>query len=113
MLDEARASARRRSTISRTINAAEGAAIPHESQSAALEVQRDGFRRGQGVRCSRPLSETATPPLLKSDNGAAAKGAFWIDPASGRVVRTQLDFETSRQVTVSATIRVDYAYRQE
>jgi hypothetical protein len=38
--------------------------------------------------------EQAKPRLIASGDDAAARGTFWIDPANGRVVRTQLDMTT-------------------
>jgi hypothetical protein len=54
--------------------------------------------------------EQAKPRLIASGDDAAARGTFWIDPASGRVVRTQLDMTTElRGQSVTTRIVVTYA----
>jgi hypothetical protein len=55
--------------------------------------------------------EHGTPRILKSDDGAAARGTFWIEPMSGRVLRSELVFTSSGKGigSVTATIRVTYA----
>lgn len=54
--------------------------------------------------------EQAKPRLIASGDDAAAHGAFWIDPASGRVVRTQLDMLTElKGQSVATHIVVTYA----
>jgi hypothetical protein len=53
--------------------------------------------------------EQAKPRLIASGDGAAARGVFWIDPANGRVVRTQLDMTTELQGQ-SVTTRIVVTY---
>jgi len=57
------------------------------------------------------FSERGTPRILRSDDGAGARGTFWIEPLSGRVLRSELVFRSiGRGIgTVTATIRVTYA----
>jgi hypothetical protein len=53
--------------------------------------------------------EQAKPRLIASGDDAAARGTFWIDPANGRVVRTQLDMTTElRGQSVTTRIVVTY-----
>jgi hypothetical protein len=54
--------------------------------------------------------EQAKPRLIASGDDAAARGAFWIDPTNGRVVRTQLDMATELNgQSVTTRIVVTYA----
>jgi hypothetical protein len=54
--------------------------------------------------------EQAKPRLIASGDDAAARGTFWIDPANGRVVRTQLDTTTElKGQSVTTRIVVTYA----
>jgi hypothetical protein len=57
------------------------------------------------------FSERGTPRILRSDDGAPARGTFWIEPVSGRVLRSELVFRSSGRGIgmVTATIRVTYA----
>jgi hypothetical protein len=77
----------------------------------------DGHERVGGVDCAIiRFTEQATPRLLLTDNGAAAAGAFWIEPQSGRVQRSELTLSTDKLIAnqaidleVTAKIRVNYA----
>jgi hypothetical protein len=51
------------------------------------------------------FKEQATPRVITTPDGAAAQGRFWIDPESGRVVRTELMVAG----TVYLLITVEYA----
>jgi hypothetical protein len=50
--------------------------------------------------------EQATPRLIGSNDGTAATGAFWLDEASGAVVRSEFGMKNPR---ITATIEVAYA----
>ena len=75
----------------------------------------EGAETIDGQRAVRlRFSERARPRILRSDNDAPARGTFWIEPASGRVLRTELVFQAPlnrgvRIETVTATIGVRYA----
>jgi len=72
--------------------------------------QFERYEAAGGLRCVViRFEEVATPRMLQSDNNAAAHGLVWIDPATGRILRTQLDFATSARLTITATFRVEYA----
>lgn len=56
------------------------------------------------------FKETSKPRMIGTADDAAASGAFWISPQSGRVLRTNLRLQTrAGATTVDASIRVDYA----
>jgi len=57
------------------------------------------------------FSERGMPRILRSDDSAPARGTFWVQPASGRVLRSELVFTTVGQGIgrVTATIRVTFA----
>jgi hypothetical protein len=54
--------------------------------------------------------ETAKPRLIGSSDDAASHGTLWIEPDTGRVLRTQLQLTTARdRAQTAATITVNYA----
>jgi hypothetical protein len=55
------------------------------------------------------FQETAMPRLIGSASNGAASGEFWVEPDSGRVLRTRLDFTTTKGTSeAKATIQVDF-----
>ncbi len=50
--------------------------------------------------------EQARPRIIKSRDDAPTKGRFWIEPDSGRVVQSELVFESGG---ASVTVTVRYA----
>lgn len=55
------------------------------------------------------FEERATPRLIGSADNAPARGKFWIEPETGRVLRTQLQIDSRRGTTdIAASITVDY-----
>jgi len=75
------------------------------------EQHRSQFRRGGTVRIAgidaREVSfrERDMPRLIHTPDAAPATGRFWIDPESGRVLRTELQMLTG---PTTAVITVDY-----
>jgi hypothetical protein len=70
----------------------------------------DGVRRyvGREVIVLR-FTERGKPRLIATVDDAPAAGAFWIDPASGQVLSSDITMETkSRAVAVTAAIRIAY-----
>jgi hypothetical protein len=65
----------------------------------------DGTENGRRVIVLR-FTETADEPLIGSNDGARAEGAFWIDAVSGRVNRSDLTLPGYR---VTARFRVEFA----
>ncbi len=62
------------------------------------------------------FEEEALPRLIGSVDDAAARGRFWIEPASGRVVRSELALETSNpqdSTTVSSKVRVRFSEAED
>jgi len=58
------------------------------------------------------FEEQATPRLIASPDAAPARGRFWIEPGSGRVLRSDLSLESGvkgQRTTVRTRIRVSYA----
>lgn len=55
----------------------------------------DNVEQVDGVRTMKvTFTEQTKPRMIASRDEAAARGAFWIDPETGRAVRTQLDMRT-------------------
>ena len=66
--------------------------------------ERDGERLAM-VR----FEERAKPRLISTPGESAARGTFWIEPHTGRVVESELRLETGQ---IAATIRVRYTLDQ-
>lgn len=64
-----------------------------------------------GVRVVQlSFAEQTKPRLIASRDEAAAHGAFWVDPATGRIVRTQLEMATElSDQSVATRIVATYA----
>lgn len=55
------------------------------------------------------FEERARPRLVRTPDDAAAYGAFWIDPQTGRIRRSELFLNSLGEGTeIRATVRVDY-----
>lgn len=81
----------------------------------------EGNKRIDGIETSLvSFEEQAKPRMLASDDDAAAKGRYWIDPA-GRVIRSELTLESavgstnSRGLTEPFTVRsiINVSYGEE
>jgi hypothetical protein len=77
------------------------------------EQHRSEFKRGGTTEVSIGVEgreirfqERAVPRMIETRDGAAASGKFWIDEATGRVLRTELRVSTG---STTATINVGYA----
>ncbi|ODS52624.1 MAG: hypothetical protein ABS36_16375 [Acidobacteria bacterium SCN 69-37] len=56
------------------------------------------------------FEEQATPRLIGSVDNAPARGRFWIEPGTGRVLRSELEINSRRGTTnVQALIEVEYS----
>jgi hypothetical protein len=62
------------------------------------------------------FEEKAKPRLIASEDEAAARGRFWVDPITGRVVRSELSFDTRvdfgprrRNIDLRSKVSVRYA----
>lgn len=82
----------------------------------ASNLQRSTFRiEGtpsiDGVRTVEVgFDEQTMPRVLASPDNAAARGRFWIDPSSGRVIRSELRVPTAVVgFSILSTIRVKFA----
>ncbi len=76
------------------------------------EQHRSEFTRGGSTEVAVGIEareirfqERAVPRLIQTPDGAAARGRFWIDEATGRVVRTELRLSTG---ATTALISVGY-----
>jgi hypothetical protein len=60
------------------------------------------------------FEETASPRLIGSVDNAPARGRFWIEQETGRVLRTQLEINSRRGTTnIQAVIDVEYGESPE
>jgi hypothetical protein len=64
----------------------------------------NGFSGDGAIRLT--FVESAKPRMIASPDNAAARGSFRIDPATGRVLASELMIETGR---TRASIRVTFA----
>jgi VWFA-related protein len=97
-------------TVSRTLNQPLAALLfLRGAAQARSEFQPQGTAGSDGQHVS--FVEIVTPSLIGVSGGEPATGQFWIDPSSGRILRSELHV-VSRSNTgmASATIRVQYAY---
>jgi hypothetical protein len=98
--------------LDRTINVPMAALIFLRTRNQShSSFRRDGSESIAGHRVAvLRFTETTKPRLIGSADEAAAQGAFWIEPESGHVLRTELGLRSRRGTTeVAATIRVNYA----
>lgn len=102
--------------VSRTINlplvALEFIRAENQDRSTFSGAGRK-ISRGSEIRMVN-FQERATPRIIRTMDGAAARGRFWIDAGSGRITETELFVNTRldtgrRSRVVSALIRVAYA----
>jgi hypothetical protein len=70
----------------------------------------EGIKKVDGLTLALvSFEERSQPRLIASEDDAAARGRFWIEPATGRVVRSELSFQTGRKIIVRSLVRVQYA----
>lgn len=71
----------------------------------------DGMQSVDGVRAAVVrFEERETPRMIESDDAAAAKGTFWIEPQAGRVLKSELLFDTGKGAArLRIRVRVGYA----
>jgi hypothetical protein len=80
----------------------------------SAEQSRSEFKRGdkteiEGVEAREVrFQEKKLPRVIRTRDGAAAQGRFWMEEASGRVVKTELRVTTGN---TSATIVVVYRFQ--
>jgi hypothetical protein len=78
------------------------------------EQRRSEFQpKGTAGSGGQPVSfvEIVRPSLIGVSGGEPAIGQFWIDPSSGRILRSEVRVVSrSNKGTASATIQVQYAY---
>jgi VWFA-related protein len=70
-----------------------------------------GLKNVDGTRVMLvEFEERSLPRIIRSSDDAAARGKFWIEPISGRVIRTELALETrGGKTTVRSLTRVAFA----
>ena len=101
--------------LSRTINtpfmALRFITAPNQYRSS---FRVDGTRSIEGQRVPVvKFKERETPRLIRSIDEAAASGAFAVEPETGRILWTELSFQTTDrrptpEVTVTLVVRVTY-----
>ena len=71
----------------------------------------DGTKIIDGVRTiGVAFDERARPRMITSSDGSPARGRFWIEPESGRILATELSHETTvPKPGLIASIKVSYA----
>lgn len=79
----------------------------NQSRSRFQRDSSDSIR-GHRVIVIR-FEERAVPRLIGSADNAPARGRFWIEPETGRVLRSHLQIDSRRGTTdIAASIVVDY-----
>jgi len=96
--------------LNRTLNQPLGALLFLRSAAQPRsEFQLQGSAGSDGQHVS--FVEIVTPPLIGVTGSEPATGQFWIDPSSGRILRSELHVRArSNNGTASATILVKYAF---
>jgi hypothetical protein len=80
--------------------------LDRANQSRSTFRLRGDERVGDATAAVLEFSEEATPTIVRDskDGNQAATGRFWLDPATGRVLRNELRFDTGgMQVAVTVT----------
>jgi hypothetical protein len=99
-------------SVSRTINtpllAVQFIRAPNQIRST---FKSDGVKLVNGINAVvLRFEERAKPRIVQTVDDAAARGRFWIDPASGRILQTELSIDTGmRSASLTSLIRVTYA----
>jgi len=96
--------------ISRNINVPTMALqFGRTSEQARSQFKRGGTEQVMGSEAREVrFQEKALPRFIETRDGAAASGVFWIDEATGRVVKTELRINTG---STSASIVVAYEFQ--
>jgi hypothetical protein len=101
-------------TLDRTVNTPLTALRFLRSRNQARSsFQLDGTTVRAGVRCQVVrFVERGRPSLIESTEGSSARGTFWIEPATGRVIASELEIEAPLGAfgAIRARLTVDYAY---
>jgi hypothetical protein len=90
-------------------------AVHPGAKPGPLHLHRSGKKISRGTEIRRvDFQERATPRIIRTVDGAAARGRFWIDAGSGRITETELFVDTGldrgrRPRVVGALIHVVYA----
>jgi hypothetical protein len=78
------------------------------------EQKRSEFRRGVAAKAGHLIvrevrfTERAMPRVIQTRDNAAASGYFWVEEATGRIVRTELKISTGSTTSV---IGVSYGHQ--
>ncbi len=100
--------------VNRTINTPMTALLfLRGSNQARSDFRLDGTERVAGVPCVvLRFTERATPRLIGTRDGSPARGTFWIDEATGRILRTELELRLvidREGQFLNAKLRVEFA----
>lgn len=105
-------SARYNIGVARTINVPTMALAYLSRRNQPLSVFELAGREGIRSVLTQVVKfrETATPSLIETTTAAASvSGRFWIEPASGTVIRTELTVVVTSPRKLTGTTTVDYA----
>ena len=100
-------------TVSRTLNAPTAAMwfLRGINQKRSSFTAPDRATVAERAAAVVRFRETTRPRIIHTNNGAAARGAFWIDLDTGAVLRSEFSLANLRDgIQTEATIRVDYAF---
>jgi hypothetical protein len=100
--------------ITRTINVPTLALeILMPARQERFRFRRTGTEQVNGIEATVvTFEERRRPTMIRTPEGRdlAARGTLWIEPSSGRVVRTELRTGEQGRDAVEGTIVVDYAF---
>ncbi len=96
-------------TLIRTINTPTlPLAYVMPSRIGGVSFRRDGEETVEGVRAARlGFEETARPTFVRPMNGpgeAPANGMFWVDPSSGRILKTRVTVTAGRNGVTTTVV---------
>ncbi|MCR4373614.1 MAG: hypothetical protein NUW22_02075 [Acidobacteria bacterium] len=78
-------------------------------EQARSQFRRGGTTRVGGIEAREiRFTERAMPRLIKTPDDAAAFGSFWVEEATGRILRTELRVTTG---STTSTIGVSYGHQ--
>ncbi len=78
-------------------------------EQARSQFRRGGTTKVGGIEAREVrFTERALPRLIKTPDDAAAFGSFWVEEATGRILRTELRITTG---STTSTIGVSYGHQ--
>jgi hypothetical protein len=83
------------------------------NQSRSLFRIAGDARVGSLLSTLLEFEEQSMPRVISSPDAAAARGRFWVEPGSGRILRSELSFETGtvdQKTPLRSRVRVSYGW---